>query len=373
MKILFISRAFPPVLGGIENQNYGISEALSKVAKVKIIANRRGKKFLPLFLPWVAIKALFMLGRYDVVLLGDGVLSPIGVFLKAFYPKKKIISIIHGLDITFGLNKSLLGKIYRFVNIPSHKKMDKLIMVGNETIKEAIKSGVPEKKCVFIPNGIDSSDICEDHNREELEKLTGFDLLDKKVIVRVGRYVKHKGVEWFIRKVMPKIPENYVLVAAGGVVAKKTAGDKNYFPVCKRAVEENNLGSRVRLLKNLSWEDMKILFNTADIFISPNIIVPGSMEGFGINAVEGAACARVVVASRLEGLKDAIWEGENGFLVEPGNTEAWTGKINELLADDEFRREFGEKAKKWTIEKFSWDVIAKKYIDTIQKVAENKV
>jgi glycosyltransferase involved in cell wall biosynthesis len=372
MKILFISRAFPPIFGGIENQNYGISKALSKVADVKIIANRRGKIFLPLFLPWVALRSLSILWKYDVVIFGDGVLSPIGVFLKFLYPRKKYICIIHGLDITFGLNKSFLGKIYRLVNIPSHKKINKLIMVGNETIKEAIKSGIPEYKCVYIPNGIDPSDICEDHDRSELEKLAGFDLSNKKVIVRIGRYVKHKGVEWFIRKVMPKLPVNYVLVAAGGVVAKKTAGDKDYFPACQKAAEENNLGARVKLLKNLPWKDMKILFNTADIFISPNIIVPGSMEGFGINALEGAACGRVVVASRLEGLKDAIRDGENGFLIEPGDSEAYIEKIKELLSDDDFRNNFGTKAKKWTIDKFSWEVIAKKYIDTIEKVAENK-
>ncbi|MFA5925371.1 MAG: glycosyltransferase family 4 protein [Parcubacteria group bacterium] len=371
MRILFISRAFPPIHGGIENQNYGISKALSEITEVKIIANKKGKKFLPVFLPWVAIRSIFAIRKYDVVLFGDGVLSPMGVFLKIFYPKKKYISIIHGLDITFARNKSLLGKAYRLINIPSHKRMDKLIMVGNETIREAVKIGIPEEKCVFIPNGIDPSDICEEHTRSELEKLTGLDLSGKKVIVRIGRYVKHKGIEWFIRKVMPGFPENYVLVAAGGVVAKKTAGDKNFFPACQRAVEENNLGGRVKLLTNLPWRDMKILFNTADLFVSPNIIVPGSMEGFGINAVEGAACGRVVVASRLEGLKDAIKDGENGFLVDPGNSEAYIEKIKDLLSRDEFRKEFGKKAEKYTIQKYRWDVIARKYVDIIEKVAEN--
>ncbi len=47
--ILFISRAYPPIIGGIENQNYGIAKSLSKIAPVKIIANKRGKKFLPFF------------------------------------------------------------------------------------------------------------------------------------------------------------------------------------------------------------------------------------------------------------------------------------------------------------------------------------
>ena len=91
------------------------------------------------------------------------------------------------------------------------------------------------------------------------------------------------------------------------------------------------------------------------------------MEGFGINAIEAGACGRTVVASALEGLKDAVKDGENGFLVESGNAEAWVRKINELLADDEYRKKFGEKAKKYTIENFSWEKIAKKYLEEMSE------
>jgi len=50
MKILFISRAFPPVIGGIENQNYELSLWLAKISQVKTIANRFGKTFFQTFI-----------------------------------------------------------------------------------------------------------------------------------------------------------------------------------------------------------------------------------------------------------------------------------------------------------------------------------
>jgi len=369
-KILFISRAYPPVLGGLENQNYGIANALVKIATTKIIANKHGKKFLPVFLPWLVLKGLFIVPFYDVVLIGDGVLAPLCRFWNFFYRRKKYISIVHGLDITFAYKKGLLGKIYKFVNIPALKKIDKLIMVGNETIEQAIKFGINHEKCVFIPNGLEMDEISGNFTREDLAKLLEMDISDKKIIFRGGRIVKHKGVEWFIRNVMTKLPENYILAVAGGIVAAKTAGDENNYPNCLKAAKELGLEQRIKFFPNIPRPDMKILFNTCDLYISPNIKVPGTMEGFGISAIEGAACSRVVLASDLEGLKDAIKNGENGFLLPWGNADAWVNKIKELMEKNQFRKEFGEKARQYVLDNFTWEKISKRYLEEIEKTID---
>ncbi|EKE21232.1 MAG: Glycosyl transferase, group 1 family [uncultured bacterium] len=367
-KILFISRAYPPTIGGIENQNYGIATELSRLTSVKIIANTRGKKFLPIFLVQAFFIALFSLWKYDVVLFGDGVPTPLGVFLKFFHPKKKFASIVHGLDITFAHKKSLMGKLYRLANVPALKKMNKLIMVGNHTISEATKLGIAREKCVFIPNGFDEDKVCDNFNRKNLEEFLDMDLSDKKVILRVGRFVKHKGLDWFIDKVMPQLPENYILLGAGGRVAKRTVGDSDTFPICEENIKKNNLEARVKLFPNIAQEKMNLLFNTVDMLVSPNVSVPGSMEGFGINAIEGTACAKVVVASDLEGLKDAIINGQNGFMVEPGNADKYAQKIKAILQDDNFRVAFGKRAQTYSFANFSWEVVGKKYLEELKNI-----
>lgn len=366
-RILFISRAYPPILGGIENQNYGIATELSKLTTVKIIANKKGKKFLPFFLVTATFNALLSLWKYDVVLFGDGVLAPVGVFLKFFHPRKKFTSIIHGLDITFAYKNSLMGKIYRFVNIPALKKMDKLIMVGNQTISEALKFGIDKEKCVFIPNGFDEEKVSNNFTRKELADFLNVDLTDKKVILRVGRFVRHKGLDWFIREVMPLLPANYILIGAGGR-SKKTVGDSDIFPDCEKNIQDKNLNGKVFLFPNIAQDKMNLLFNTVDLFISPNVPVPGSMEGFGINAIEGAACAKVVVSSDLEGLKDAIINGKNGFMVEPRNAEQFAKKIKAILADDNFREAFGKRAQVFSFENFSWNVVGNKYLEELKSI-----
>jgi hypothetical protein len=49
MRVLFVARAFPPIIGGIENQNEALARYLAKKAKVKNIVNKKGKKWLPVF------------------------------------------------------------------------------------------------------------------------------------------------------------------------------------------------------------------------------------------------------------------------------------------------------------------------------------
>jgi phosphatidylinositol alpha-1,6-mannosyltransferase len=367
MKILYLSHAFPPIWGGLERQNFYLSESLKKYAEVRIIANTRGKKWLPVFLPLAFLKSLFLMPSFDICLLGSGVLSPIGAVLKMIYPRKKVFSTVHGLDITFIYNTGILSKIYKAVNIPSLKKIDKLFMVGNHTIFEAEKIGIGRKHCVFIPNGIFVDDLKTTYTRKDVTKILGTDSVGKKLILRIARFVPHKGVEWFLRNVLPELPENYFFAAVGGRVSARAAGNEDTYPACEQAIRELGIENRAKLITNISEKEKLVLLNNADLFISPNVKVSGYIEGFGITAIEGAACAKVVLASDLEGLKDAIIDGKNGFLVEHENSKAWISKINEVLADDEFRKGFGRKARQYVLNNFTWDKISSKYLEEIKK------
>ncbi len=371
MKILFISRAYPPTVGGIENQNAAIATWLGRKAEVTTLANRRGKRFLPVFLPYAAIWAFFAAFRVDAVLLGDGVLAPIGLFLRLTHPRTPVLSVIHGLDLTFGRKEGLLAKAYQAINLPSLRHLDRLLAVSRQTKDVAVSIGIPEKSISVIPNGIDPDDVLEVHDRTNLDRLLGEDTKSRFVILRVGRYVKHKGVEWFIRNVIPKLPDNVLFVAAGAVVRKKTAGDHDYFPLCETAVKELGLETKVRLLTNLPQNDLRILLNTADIAVSPNIPVPGSMEGFGINVLEASVCGLPVVASRLEGLAEAIQDGENGRLVPPEDADAFRDAILDFMGNTTERKAFGARAAAHTRKHYHWDAISDRYMEVLQQEISN--
>lgn len=356
MKILFISRAYPPTVGGMENQNYELSVWLSRVAEVKTISNRRGKKFLPLFLPYALFRAFFLMPQYDVLLLGDGVLAIVGWCVKLFYPKKITVSVVHGLDLPF--------KNFFYQNFWVRKflpALDGLIAVGNETIRAGVTRGIPEKNFTFIPNGVDTEKFFAPHKREELEKILGISLEKKFILLTSGRLVKRKGVAWFIQNVMPKLPENVLYIVAGDGVDCENI---------EQAVHETSLSDRVKLLGYVTNETREILFNTADLFIQPNIKVEGDMEGFGISVIEAASCALPIIASRIEGLQDAIKDGENGYLVETENTSQYVSVITEFINDRPRLNDFGKQVRQYVIDNYAWKNIVKLYINTLEKIAK---
>lgn len=371
MKILFISRAFPPITGGIENQNAALAEWLPKHATVRTLANHGGKAMLPWFTLRAFFQGLFLIPKYDAVLLGDGVLAPLGFAFRVFFWKKPIAVVLHGLDLTFATKKGLLSTLYALMNIPCLKTLSLYITVSKETLATAEQVGLAKEKCVVINNGVDPAMLSGTYSRQDLENYLGENLTGKIVIVRVARYVKHKGVEWFLRNVMPLLPENVLFVAAGPRVKKDTPGDADLYPACEQAVQELHFENRVQLLTDLPWDKIKLLYHTADIVVSPNIVVPGTMEGFGISVIEAALCGRPVVASNLQGLKDAIIGNENGLLVEPENPEAWRATLTSLSTDKAAREALGQKAAAYTQAYYHWQTISQQYVATLETLMKH--
>jgi phosphatidylinositol alpha-1,6-mannosyltransferase len=323
---------------------------LAKKAEVKLLANKK-RWLIPFFLLSASVYAVFNAKKYDVILLGSCILGNVGWIAKKI-TGKPVIAVAHGLDLTFP--NLFYQKLW--INI-FLQKIDRFIAVGNETVRIAKEKGIPTEKISFIPNGIDGKKLIGNYTRADLEKILGEFAENKKIILTSGRLVKRKGVAWFLENVLPQLPENIVYLIAGDGPDKKNI---------LQTIEKNNLQKRTRVLGRVSEETKKILLHTSDLFVQPNIKVPGDMEGFGISVIEAVFCKIPVLVSDLEGLKDAIINEQNGFLVKSENTEAWTEKINQLLSDDNFRREFGNQAKQYVAQNFSWEIIAQRYLMEIK-------
>jgi glycosyltransferase involved in cell wall biosynthesis len=352
MRILFISHSYPPIIGGVETHNYELFNALSKIVDCRLVANRN-RRFIPFFMSYATLYALLFKKKYDVLLLGTGLLGIVGWMVKKCV-KKPVVAVTHGLDLTY--NKAIYQKLWVCRFIPS---LDKLIAVGKETVKAGIDRGIPEEKFALIPNGINIDAYYGSHSRYELEKILGTDIDGKTLLLSSGRLIKRKGVAWFIRNVLTMFDHSVIYIVAGDGPDKQNI---------MSSIVDTGQQQRVFMLGPISDLSRNLLYNTCTMLIQPNIKVQGDMEGFGITVLEAASCKLPVIASRLEGLQDAIQHGKNGFLVEPESPEAFFSKIKELMGNESYRKSFGEKARQYVIEKYQWKNIAIRYKEEFEKI-----
>jgi glycosyltransferase involved in cell wall biosynthesis len=83
------------------------------------------------------------------------------------------------------------------------------------------------------------------------------------------------------------------------------------------------------------------------------VLSSSGTEGFSNSIIEYMAAARPVVATDIGGAREAIVEGETGYVVAPGDDAALAARVISLLRDAEGARRMGERGLQVVKEKFS--------------------
>lgn len=349
-RILFISRAYPPDIGGIQTHNHDLAQALSHSADVHVISNSRGRRALWWFIPLASIETLMLAPRYDVIMLGDGVLSFLGWLVKRLRPRAVVVCVVHGLDLTWTLRVYQSLWVHRF--LPA---LDRFIAVSEETRRVALDMGLPPDDVLVIPNGVVAGER-RARDPEAIAALLGRPTEGRRLVLSLGRLVRRKGFAWFAESVVPLLPPDVLYIVAGEGPEHDHIAE---------AAEKAGVGDRVVLLGRVGDDAREKLFAGCDVFVQPNVVAPGDMEGFGIVVLEAGAAGLPVVASALEGLKDAVHDGVNGVLVPSEDAVGFGDAIGGLLADAERRAWLGDSAARHVRETYAWHTIAGRYLDVI--------
>ena len=102
------------------------------------------------------------------------------------------------------------------------------------------------------------------------------------------------------------------------------------------------------------------------------LVNPSVREGFGLNIVEANALGVPCVAYNVGGLRDAVVDGQTGFLVEAGNTEALAGQIIRILEDEDLRLTLSQNALSHS-KAFSWDSVANEFMRVAKTVIGDRL
>jgi glycosyltransferase involved in cell wall biosynthesis len=107
-----------------------------------------------------------------------------------------------------------------------------------------------------------------------------------------------------------------------------------------RADIANEPGVRVHRDISPNTPQARRLFFDADVFVLPSL-----GECFGIASAEAMAAGIPVITTRVGGSEDIVDDGENGFLIPPGDGRALAQGLDRLLANSDLRCSLGQRAR----------------------------
>ncbi|HZS48334.1 MAG TPA: glycosyltransferase [Blastocatellia bacterium] len=231
-------------------------------------------------------------------------------------------------------DKRLLERIaYRW----SHR----VIANCDEIRRQLVAEGVPAQKIVTVYNGL-NLDRLRVRDFDRASALAQFNLPNdgsKRFVTIVANVRPVKDHKTFLRAaqlVRSSVPEAYFVIAGEGELIEEM----------RQLARELGIGSSTFFIGRCN--------QVADLLALSEVCVLSSIsEGFSNSILEYMAASRPVVATDVGGAREAIIDGETGYLVPAENHSLMAKHITGLLNDRERASEMGRRGRLEVEKKFS--------------------
>jgi glycosyltransferase involved in cell wall biosynthesis len=308
---------------------------------------RRAGKFDFNFKVPGAINALMKGRDYDVV-VDDVNKIP---FYTPLYVRKPLLALAHHLFAeTIFLETFFPLATYVYLSewlIPLIYRNTRFVVVSQSTKDEFLRRGLKEKNVGIVYNAVDHEVYRPDLTAKSKTPLIGY----------VGRIKKYKCIEHLLeaaRLVFDRVPDARLIIAGSG----------DHLDSLKKTAAALRIADRTDFIGHVGEAEKVDMLQRVHVAANPS-----SKEGWGVTVIESNACGTPVVASNVPGLRDAVVDGETGFLVPHGDIDALAGRMLAVLEDGELRGAMSARAIEWS-ERFSWDESARSILRELEALLE---
>lgn len=236
------------------------------------------------------------------------------------------------------------------------RKADAIIALTNYELEYLVTKSIPKEKIHVIGAGVNPNEFIDADGERFKAK---YDLNDSQLILFMGNRIPTKGIFTLIesmRYVKQHFP-NSQLVLAGKSRKEYAQYYSNLPPALKSAIVDVGV---------LPKQEKADAFAAADIFV-----MPSKFESIGLVYLEAWMCSTPVIGSYSKTLSCVINDGEDGFLIDFGDSVMLGKKIVYLLKNDVLREEMGKAGKKKVLKNYTWNGITSKIEELYKRVIKN--
>lgn len=366
-KILCITNDFGPRAGGIETFIIGLVERLPKGSVIVYTSTQgnsepfdkawnenygvevirdRSKILLPTYRVSRSVRSVVQKQGIESVFFGAA--APLGLLARGVRRAgvKNIVALTHGHEVWWAKLWPFSWAIKRI-----GRDVDVLTYLGEYT-RSAITRALSKsshQKMVRLAPGIDTEHFSPSKRNPRIRHELG--LLDKKVIVSVGRLVHRKGQDFLIDAlpiIALDIPKVHLLLV----------GEGPYRAELEKRSESLGVRDRITFIGRVQYSELPEYICAGDIFAMPSRsrLAGLEVEGLGIVYLEASACGLPVIGGVSGGAPDAVLEGETGFSVDGTSAIAIAQAAIELLGNPEFAAKLGAQGRDWIVSQWRWEI-----------------
>jgi glycosyltransferase involved in cell wall biosynthesis len=209
--------------------------------------------------------------------------------------------------------------------------------------------GVDPAKVVVIPSAIDADECLapvNDAARAALRQQLRLDAADL-TILSVGRLERNKGYHVLIAaftRLRERLPPRWRWLLVGEGKERRAL---------EYQVQQAGITNHVTFVGRLNDAELHNLYEEVDLVVHPTLY-----EGSSLVTLEAMIHRRPIVASAAGGIPDKVFDGRNGYLARPGDTDDLAAKIRLALDQRDRWAAWGEESARLVRETFDWPVVA---------------
>ncbi|MGV8812467.1 MAG: glycosyltransferase family 4 protein, partial [Gelidibacter sp.] len=169
---------------------------------------------------------------------------------------------------------------------------------------------------------------------------------DKVSFLLVSRLIKEKGITLYLNasKLLKAKYPNAEFHLIGASETSPSAINKD---------ELNLLHEEEVIVFHGEQPNIEKHLHKRDVFVLPSYY----REGLPRTALEACACGNPIITTDSVGCREAVREGENGFLIEPKNLEALVSAMEFFIINPHKIKEMGINSRKYAEERFDVNII----------------
>lgn len=361
MKILHVSKFYPPYRGGIEDVCYNIVCALQDQEQKVICFNDKKNDDIS-FIDGVEIIRIGMSFAFTSQPISFSYYKKLKKVINRFNPDiihlhlpnpliciyiLKLIPQSTKLVIHWHSDIIAQKYLYHFFHPIENKLLNRanIILVTSPQYLEGsmpLKSYI--KKCKILPNPISLEKLGMSPTDYEKVNQLQKKYNNKSIIFFMGRHVAYKGIQYLIDAEKHIQSDCTILIAGQGPLTK--------------SLKASTQSDRIKFIGRIPDEDIKLYMHAASIFAFPSIT---KNEAFGVVLAEAMYCKTTPICFTIKG-SGVNWVNINqqtGLEVENKNAIAFAKAIDSLLTNPSLRVQLGENAHKRVEDLFTMDVIEK--------------